>query len=78
MKKHAIAMPMMKRGTTSAENEAPLLNPANQNEVKANTMKANVTTARSSRRWMFLPMKGETRKARMPTGAVARPAHVAV
>ena len=78
MKKQAMPTPMMKRGGNMEANEESLVNPANQNEQKANTRKAKVTTARNSSRWMFAPMKGETTKASTPTGAAARPAPVAV
>ena len=77
-KKQAMPMPMRKRGTTSWPNGASVGKLANQIEVPPNTMNANVVTARNSSFWMFLPMIGEIRKARMPTGAVASPAHVAV
>src|ERR1700754_2496455 len=78
MKKQAMPMPMMNRGGSMEANDESLVKSANQNEQNANTMKAKVTTARNSSRWMFAPMKGETTKASTPTGAAARPAQGAV
>ncbi len=71
MKKHGIARPIRKRGSTNCQNEVSSGNVENQYDVPANTANENVTTQRSSSRWMLRPMIGAITNARMPTGAVA-------
>ena len=77
-KKVAIAAPWMMVGMMMCAGSASVLKPARMKDTQAKMKNAMDATMRGSRRVMLRPRIGVIRIARRPTGAVMKPASVAV
>src|SRR5574340_523187 len=77
-KKVATPKPISRRGITMCWNVTSELNWLFQNDTAANTAKLKVAQMRRSTLCMFLPTTADRNTGRMPMGAAAIPAQVAV
>ena len=78
MKNIAMAMPCSSVGSRMVPKSAWVLNSERIHRIAAKPRKAAVASQRGSMRLTFLPTQGDSTMASSPTGAIARPAQVAV
>ena len=78
MKNIAMAAPWMSVGISSVHVSICVVKCERIQNTSANVRNADVATQRASIFGRFLPMTGERMMAKMPTGAMIRPASVAV
>ncbi|MOA32981.1 hypothetical protein D3C78_1542390 [compost metagenome] len=78
MKKKAMAAPWITVGIRMWARSVSVVNRERIHSTSANTMKAPVAILRGSHCATFRPTSGVSRMAKMPTGASAMPAVVAV
>lgn len=78
MKNIAMAAPWISVGTISVQVSTWIVKRERIQNTSAKVMKAVVATQRASIFGRFLPITGESRMAKMPTGAITSPASVAV
>ncbi|MOA56342.1 hypothetical protein D3C78_1803030 [compost metagenome] len=78
MKKNAIAPPCSRVGIRMWMKSVSVVKCERSHSTSANTMNAPVAILRGSHCPTFLPTSGVSKMAKMPTGASAMPAEVAV
>ncbi|MNP78737.1 hypothetical protein D3C76_1764240 [compost metagenome] len=78
MKNSATPMPMNNCTSAMCWKSTSLVNPARMKQLRPIARNASPANTRRSNRWAYLPTKGDISTGRMPMGATASPAQVAV